>query len=191
MSQSNAFAVSSPTERSRIRSLLSKALDARLFPELILTRRAGWIALPIESSAHFDEDGVKSVVNAIRRYERRNFYAVALESLVNSSEVLRFPATQYGVEAFNHLCGHFNFVMFTEAVDWLLICSTDDYYIAVGNEDFAREVCGGTIQQGYYSFEEYINRSPSSSRSRKLLSYVYDKCRLEYPQVPVGSQMAM
>lgn len=188
MSQSSNFYVPSSVEQLQIRSLLAKTLDVRFFPELLLTKKTRWIALPIESSAHFGKDDVIKIANAIGVFNDREFYAVALEPLLNHLEVLKFPATEYGVEYFNYLCGHFNYALFSNAFDWLIICSTDDYFIAIGNDIFVESVYGGGVGDAYSSFEKYANKS---FETQELLKYVYTKCRVEYAQAPIGAQVTI
>jgi hypothetical protein len=176
-------------ERTRIRSLLAEVLNSERFPEILLRKRRSWVAVPMESSSHFDQETITILADAIRREGSEIFYAVALEKLEDFPEVIVFPAVQQGVDLFNSLCSHFNFAIFSASLNWVYVCTTDGYYIVVGEVGFIQSAYNQEIYKLLEDFERYIDRS--GSRTSTLLEYVFNKCKTIYRDSEFGDWISI
>lgn len=119
-------------------------------------REYGWIAVPMESAVHFDQEDAARLASAIEGVAV-GLYAVAIEDLHNVEAAYHVPATPEGLLGFSAECGLFTYLLLPVDAQFAILCSVADYYLIAGRRAFVEKACGSEIPAAFDTFEHFAN----------------------------------
>ena len=109
------------------------------------------------STAHFTREDEVRIAQAFQETGQEMVYAVALEPLKNMPAVIQVSTTQEGLREFQRHCSHFNYVLSTSDARGMVVCTTDDYLVYVGDRTFVESCAGSTEAAALRLFLEYAD----------------------------------
>jgi hypothetical protein len=157
--------------------------------QFTLSKREGWVAIPVESVAHFGRHHVQRLHNAWREYGCGVASAVLLEPLRGVPEVKEIVTTVEGLTEFSRSFAHFNVVLVTASPNAAVICTTDDYFVVAGPESFVTVAVGGAIAEAYERFASFFSHPAWTEKARSFFSSVFTALRDEYPLLEAGESL--
>lgn len=182
--------VSIPEEVNKVHEILSRVVRRSSEGDILLTKQAGWVAVPVESYSHITDLNQEQMQQTFLACGYRDLLAVALEPLLEFPSVLLVPATVEGIEEFNRQCGHFNFALFAGAPDWVIIRTLTEFDVVSGSVEFVSQLLNSEIESAFSRFQEFAENFPDSMISIKeylllIEKYLHDN----YPHAEVGSSI--
>jgi hypothetical protein len=132
-----------------------------------------WRAVSIIGSSHLSDPDVTRFTAAFRWLGVMAVYAVALELRDSIETVRRFPATEAGLKAFNRATSHFNYALTTYDCTALVVCTTDDYMVVCGPEQFVRLALGREPDEAMEEFHQWGTDPWWPATTRKVFESVW------------------
>jgi hypothetical protein len=136
-----------------------------------------WVAVPVESASHFDGDDARRLAAALAEANIQECFAVATEELKGSHICYRVPATVDGLLAFSWECGSFNFALVSHDRSFVVLCTSDDYFLVAGSMAFVSRAVGGDLARARASFEQFAQDASWPAAVRDALLLVSQKYR--------------
>jgi hypothetical protein len=138
-----------------------------------LARPSEWRVIPMEGSSHLSRQDVARFASAFKWLGATKVHAVALELRDEVDPVRDFPASEAGLDAFNQACAHFNCALTTKDCAALIICTTDDYMVICGSEQFVRQASGASPEAALEKFYRYATDTDWKPPVRNMLESVW------------------
>lgn len=167
--------IEAPTQVEQIVNSVKEMLDGAHHLSLEWLSAHHWVAVPVESSSHFDEADIERIVAALRSLGVHQVMAVATEELQSQPHCYLVSANKAGLMLFNRECGHFNYILTTVNLDAAVLCTSNDYYIAAGPEQFVVEAVGTSIEDARKSFLTFATDEAWPQHVRKNLLAVHTR----------------
>lgn len=186
MSQNDSHSTLSVAEEERLRGRLTKVIPIISYPHLTLRKRTSWIAVPAPSTDHFDDATIVRIADVLKARGEQYFSALLLEPLNHTPTGLVFPTSIEGLENFNNDCALFSYILFSEAFDWFIVCTKEDYYLVIGDEPLVSAVLGMVPQEAYKQFGSFAQSMAELKQSLKLLQDVLSKTEGVYADAVEG-----
>lgn len=136
-------------------------------------RPSAWRMTPVEGSSHLSQQDVERFASAFQWLGASKVYAVALEQRDEIELVRAFPASAAGLNAFNRACAHFNYALTTKDCAALIICTTDDYMVICGPEQFVHHAAGAPPETALEEFHRYATDTHWKPPVRTMLESVW------------------
>ena len=118
--------------------------------------RNRWVAVPVESSDHFDEDAIGRLSAALQVAGHNECLAVATEPLENIPFCFRVSTSAEGLRALNKAAWFFNFVLFPEDCSCALLCTKSEYYLIAGPKDLVISALGTDLETARLAFRASV-----------------------------------
>ena len=153
---------------------LKNAIDSKnFFIRKKFLDENGWIAIPVESACHFDDEDAKRIsqITNGRNLDRLN--AVSLEDLA-VPRCIEIGANVHEVLKFSLDFGHFNYALFPSDHSFLLVCTTDDYFSVAGKPAVVEHVVGNSVDDARKEFSHYANDENWPIKTKLFLNEVSD-----------------
>jgi hypothetical protein len=179
-----------PGQVSIISQTLGTVLDRDRGGVLTLVKRDGWVAVALPSSFHCSSRDQLRVTKAIEEFHSVGCFAVTLEPLEGFPPVLAVPSTLDGIRDLNEATGHFNVALFSGTPDWIVACTTDDYFLIAGPPRFVHVAAGGDVDEVITRFQEYADDPAWTPDVRRTLLRLLDALR-EYAVVDPGTPVRL
>lgn len=168
-------AVSDMKEQKRLTSLAFEIISSPMTLRQEYLREKGWVAVPVESAAHFDKKDAVQFAKAFASIGCVDILAVATESLGENPLCYRVKATQEGLLAFSKKFGFLNFVLMPEDLSFLILCTTSDFFIVAGPTAIVEKALGKKLAQARADFVSYASSSEWDVNDRaRLLAVAKD-----------------
>ncbi|HEY9851765.1 MAG TPA: hypothetical protein V6D28_19995 [Leptolyngbyaceae cyanobacterium] len=171
-------------EVNKLRSKLNKVItgcgDQN---EVMLKKKANWVAVPVESGDHFSDDDIKKLLQAILEHGYEEMIAIAFEKLKAFPPAFVVPATTEAIEEFDFKCAPFWFTMYAGEPDWAIICTKLNYFVLFGKESFVKKVLGCELDEAFGEFYDFLSDYCDSDPLKKILLSVYHRLLYAYPRV--------
>src|SRR4028118_534838 len=97
----------------------------------------GWDAVPLRSGAHLIDTAIDGIISVLSVPNDTRLFAIAAEPVGEFDSVFEIEPTLSDLRQFNRDVGFLNYVlaatdMEAEILRWALLCSTDDFVVALG-----------------------------------------------------------
>jgi hypothetical protein len=145
----------------------------RLHPDALEARQ--WIAVPVETANHLDEDTASRLVNHSRNAGAKRLFAVETERDVTKREFCSLPVSADGLASFNWELGLMYCALFSPALDWLILCTKDDHYVVAGPLEFVEAILDKPVGQALREFGEFASDPAWSPAERDFLQGVAER----------------
>lgn len=163
--------------------------------EIALVKQLGWIAVPIESN--FDLEFEVRLQQMLSEQGTQSIFAVLIETPETKPVAYKIPTTLDGIDEFHLVCGASNCALFAEDLDWVVVCTIDDYYIVAGREPIVLQLLGTSRDRAFANFEAYIENfsnlnwpEPLGDRLKSYLGSVQSTLK-DYRQLQPGSSIEL
>ncbi len=156
-----------------------------------LIKQDAWVAVPVESGYHFDNSDQERLLHAITYFATTRLFAITLEYLDASDNIIEIPLSRNGIAEFNRQYGHFNVVLFPELLNWVVICTTDDYFIVIGNQQFVEKVVGHSIEESFVEFRIFATDIHWPELVRQKLLIILNILENEYQYAQRGASVVL
>ena len=140
-----------------LKSWLARVLDSEQHLDSDFFHSQQWIVVPVESGLHFDDSDIRRIAPAIQLTGNKKLNAVLIEDVSNVVSHLQFEADFDGFQQFNHECGHFNYAICPNDRSFLIVCTTNGYYLLAGKQGFVESALGMSIIEGRKAFDVFAN----------------------------------
>jgi len=137
---------------------LARVLDSELHLDNSFLRSQQWIVVPVESGSHFDDSDISRIASAVQSAENRRLNAFFVEDVSDVDSHFQFEADCDGLRHFNLKCGHFNYAICPNDWSFLIVCTTNDYYLLAGKQEFVESALGTSISEGRKEFDEFASQ---------------------------------
>lgn len=184
-------ALYAPDEVDRIRRAAGRVVRRSGRGELTLIKQPGWAAVPVASTDHFSAADEARLLQAMRGSVRRDVWAVALEPLDNFPPAFAVPPNAGGISAFNYECAHFNFALFAGEPSWIVICTTDEYFIVAGSPGFVESALGCDLNQAFARFHDFAVDPGWPEDMNNALPSILRALQSEYAQADAGTPVML
>jgi len=89
------------------------------------------------------------------------------------------------IREFSQRFGHFNFALFPEDLTFLILCTTDDYFLVCGTGEIVKDIVGKDVQEAREAFDEYASDPSWPSTVRNNLREIAETYRDTPRLIPV------
>ncbi|MFZ2958819.1 MAG: hypothetical protein WA705_18200 [Candidatus Ozemobacteraceae bacterium] len=149
-------------------------------------KERGGVVVPVESASHFDEHDAELISKAIQATGLRKCFGVAAEPLEGVPKLVEIRITKQGLLEFNRDFCHFNFALIGEFFEFIILCTTNDYYLVSGKRGFVEEAIGMTIEEGFRQFQMFVMASNLSTGEKNRLLNILENCKNADSVFPIG-----
>jgi hypothetical protein len=158
-----------------------------------IVRARGWSAVPLPSGTHLSVDIQTRILSLCSEQPGMSLWAVSVNKLLNAPEVLEVDASIQDLREFNRTLSFMNYVLLAMTWDeislkWLLICSPNDYLIALGPTETIERLAGCVVKDAFFAFAEYAANPAWPLETRDMLRSVATAC-LRYCELAPGSSV--
>ena len=95
---------------SNVQTMITTFIEGHSLDDLRMIKHAHWIAVPVESAAHFDSDDQQRLVDALSRRHIPYLYALIFEGW-DGAEGVMVRVCHEGIAALDHAYSHFNSIL--------------------------------------------------------------------------------
>ena len=134
---------------------IAGVVDCELHLDPDFLRSHQWTVVPVESGSHFDDSDIGRIVLAAQSAGNEELNAFLVEDVSGVDSHLQFKADSEGFRHFNLKCGHFNYAICPNDCSFLIVCTTDDYYLLAGKQEFVESVLAKSIIEARIEFDEF------------------------------------
>jgi hypothetical protein len=145
----------------------------RLRPDALEARH--WIAVPVETANHLDDNTISRLVNQCRNADVNRLFAVETERDVTERDCYSLPASADALASFNWELGLMYCALFPPALDWLILCTKDDHYAVAGRLEFVEAIIGKAVDQALREFGDLASDPAWSPAEREFLQGVAER----------------
>ena len=160
--------------------------------EISLAKQPGWIAIPVGSGSHFELEFQARLQQVISERGTQSIFAILIETPETKPVAYKIPTTLDGIEEFRLVCGSLNCALFAEDLDWVIVCTVNDYYILAGQEPLMFELLLASSDRAFAEFGAYIENlnwpEPFNGRLKTHLNLVQSTLK-DYRQLQPGSSL--
>lgn len=163
--------------------------------QIALVKQNEWIAVPVESYSHFTPDFRERLQNITSEQGVENIFAVLIETPETNPGAYKIPTTSEGIAEFNLVCGALNCALFAEDLNWVIVCTVDEYYIVAGQEPLVLQLLLASLERAVAEFEVYVKNinwidPPDDDNVKRHLSWVQSVLN-DYRQLQPGSSVSL
>jgi hypothetical protein len=156
---------------------------------LSVVKREGWVAVPVESAHHLDDDDQIRLLRAVQAVKTRRVRALMLENLGDFPPAFDIQSSLAGIAAFNWECGHFNVALGGDDAMWIVACTTDDFYVIAGPAQFVTICVGGDIREAFDAFRAFATAPEWSKSLRAVLVSTLNSTEVEFANASAGTSV--
>lgn len=138
-----------------LKDWITGVVDSKLYLDSDFLRSNQWTVVPVESGSHFDDSDISRIVLAVRSTGNKELNAFLIEDASDVDSHLQFKSDIIGFQHFNLKCGHFNYAICPDDCSFLIVCTTSDYYLVAGKQEFVESVLGKSIIESRKEFDEF------------------------------------
>lgn len=162
--------INAPNKVEEAMSLIEDIVDKPWHLNVQWLASHRWAAVPVESASHFDEKDAELISQAAASMGCSECLAVATEPLENSILCYRIPISQEGFLEFSRETTALNYVLSPEDRSFVVLCTSEDYYIVAGPREFVTKAVGTSIYKARQRFLKFGNDQfwPESERTRLI-----------------------
>ncbi|MBW4488782.1 MAG: hypothetical protein KME12_13430 [Trichocoleus desertorum ATA4-8-CV12] len=155
--------------------------------DVSMIKQPGWVAIPCESSDHFDHDDCVRLWQTVSEYGYQNMIGVALESMAGNEgfEGVLLPTTLEAIEEFDSLYSFYWCALYAGKPDWMILFTKLDYFVIAGSESFVRKLVGCEFDEAFNTFHDYL-LDESYQPLKEHLTDVYQHLLHDYPRAAPG-----
>jgi hypothetical protein len=158
---------------------------------VVLRKREGWNAVPVQSAAHFSPSQMKNIAASYRQTGTDTLFAVLLEPLRHVPIVHVVDASEAGIAAFTRTLAHFNVALYSPQSASLVVCTTDDYFVVAGGERFVRAALGVPVEQAFEDFAVYAANEGWRESDQRTFASMLATLRDVYPRLRAGDAVTL
>jgi len=160
----NLLAVSELVQIRKLRELIKPMLEPPGHLNTNWLKQNNWIAVPVESGSHFDDDDARLLAQAMQSAGFSSCLAVATELLEHFPPCFNVETTKEGLMVFGHECAHFNFVLTPASPSFAVLCTVFDYFVVSGSFAFVESALGCSLEAARARFLQFARDSHESQR---------------------------
>ncbi len=134
-----------------------------------------WVAAPVETANHLDEDTVSRLVNHCKDAGIKSLFAIETERDVTKRESYSLPVSTEGLGSFNWELGLMYCALFPPTLGWLILCTKDDHYVVAGSLEFVEAILAKPVGQAVKEFGELASDSAWTPAEREFLQGVAER----------------
>lgn len=151
----------SDSERARLAAFCRAALlsPVRLAPAYV--RGRSWVAVPVESSHHFNEREAEWLQRACALIGAARCIGGSVESGEISLECWTWVPTVEGTMDANHDMFGLNSIVTSPDFDFAILCTVDDYKLVAGPREFVEAAVASSIEIARLMFMRYMAEDPT------------------------------
>ena len=190
MSLGNSEVITDEMTRQHIMSALNQHVNLENYPHLLIRRKPMWRILPFPSSDHLDSNIQTRLVQILESTSQEVFYAVLAEKLSDIPSMIKYSATVEGVFQFDLECALYNYVIFSLACDWIIICTKYDYLLVLGDDEFIQMLLGISYTEAVEEFIKLISDLSTIPNLQSWLQQVLTKTTF-ISELPVDTWLEM
>lgn len=155
-----------------ILQFVENALNRNGDVRLEYTVRRDWVVVPVESASHFTQEDCRQLAQAMPD-SVKFIYPVPIEDLNDPPDLTRIGCGVDDFMEFDSRCTHFQYALIPDTLSFLIVCTTDDYYLVVGTKEFVEAAVGASLESAIEKFREFVDDEIWSGKKRmELLSIV-------------------
>jgi hypothetical protein len=167
-------AVTEAATIARIRRQLDVLLRYSPPGTITLEKVPGWVAAPMASGAHLSVNDQMRIITTVREHPFTRLWAILLEELHNIDPVFAVDASVDDLRAFNRQLNFLNCALAAtdaaaEKIQSVVVCSTDDFLIALGPPAAVEAILGDSLTNGFARFYTYASHVGWQVQSREML----------------------
>jgi hypothetical protein len=114
-----------------------------------------------------------------------------LEKLEGVPPVFSVAATVEGMAAFQEACGPFNYALCSRDVGAIVVCTTDDYVVYLGTEEFVEGCLGERASEALQTYRAYVESFEGMPGMQEMLEAVEVALVDAYPKAPEGAMVSV
>jgi hypothetical protein len=130
-------------------------------------KERNWQCIPVETGLHFTEEDASRISKVCKSLKITYCLAVLTEEL-SVSKLFKLGTSREDFLKFNYECGGFNYALVPDSKEFIISCSTNDFYVLAGERNTVEGLLGCTIEEGKQNFAEHSNNSDVPER---ILTY--------------------
>jgi hypothetical protein len=157
------------------RTSIARAIDDSNQLRNEFLKDQGWIV--VESGLHFDQADAERIAGAMRSTSKGKLLAILMEPLRNVEEALEFESSREGLLAFSRRCAHFSYVLSPEDFSFVVVCTTNDYYLVAGPRRFVEAALGNSVDEAWKRFHEFADDESWGDSDKARLLQVLKRCQ--------------
>lgn len=166
--------INDKSKRTELFTAVKECLDKHLKIKSAVLKENGWIAIPVESAAYFDEEKAEKLSTAMLDLGIKDFYAIQYEEWdIADLNMFKVLSTKEDILEFSFAASSFYYVMFPEDKSFLIICSPYDYYIVAGKKEFVLKALGKSVEEARKEFLSFANDSFWPEKDRRNFIEIY------------------
>jgi len=129
----------------RLKSLVTEMIDDPEHLSIPYLKSHDWIAIPVESSLHFNQLDTIQISRAAAEMGCEEGFAILTESLNNVGNCYKVRLSPTGLTEFSNECGHFNFAILPKNGSFIILCTLEEYFLVGGPKKFIDKYLGVNI----------------------------------------------
>jgi len=159
---------------ARSDSLLVELLDGQDDFNVEHVRKLGWVVVPVESASHFDDRDILLIEAAAAALGCSNCLAVRIEHL-DEPKCYAVALSREDLADFSQQCGLFKYMLLTPEPLFAVLCTTEDYFLVAGPEEFVSAAVGGSIRDAQNAFQRFASDTAWPLGARKFYQAVSER----------------
>lgn len=159
-----------PTLTTKLRAYVALVLERPGFLSRAWMRERNYLAVPVESGMHFTDQDIANILVACRKLGLETAYATAAEELWEFPPFWRLSLDEHGLNRFNFECASLNFMVAPEGLEFVLLCTSDDYFIVAGTRSFVEVVTGTSLEEADRRFRDYAEVAWGGTDQERLFA---------------------
>lgn len=154
-------------EAEQIKSLKTGLVDEPAHLNLRWLAQSRWLAVPVESAGHFDDEAARLLADAFQEMRCSDVFAVATEDLGDFPDFL-VEASKQGLLDFSWKCAHFNYALLPRDRTAAVLCTVYDYFLVAGPYRFVSRAVGGDVEAARAIFDDVASDPCWDGRLQKI-----------------------
>ena len=177
--------ITDETEANLALKLFEDYIDPPEYVRIDILKEKNWIALPIESAAHFDQDYAEKLVTASLEIGETSCYAISvLEQGENIPRIFSIELKVDDILTHDQMYSFVSWALIPKSGAFAFLLSHDDYFVVAGPRSFVSTMAGGDIAKSFKNYKEY------AIRMRANLKVPYPEIVGEYYQRILEEQLS-
>lgn len=164
----------------------------RGFPEIVLFKLTGWIAVPLIPETFNDLSVLNHITEALQAYGYKQLYATQLFTAYYDDSYL-VPVTLEGLNEFRREVASLSAALFIGEPEpnWVIISIDADYYFVAGSADFISQILPWSIEEAFSRFQNFVLHEQICIEATQYLQRVHDQLKNNYPKAECGDEFRL
>lgn len=165
--------------------------NPRGFPEIVLFKLTGWIAVPLVPETFYDLSNLKHITNALQAYGYKQLYATKLFTKDYDSYIV--PVTFEGLNEFRMGVAPLSAALFMGEIEpeWVIISIESEFNVVAGSVDFVSQILPWSIEEAYSRFQNFVLHEQISKEMTQFLQVVHDQLKNNYLKAEYGAEFRL